>query len=521
MNFSNFPLVPWTMRSCYHEYIERSGGLLMSHSILHRLLPFGGSPRTRHCLPMPGYSSASNYLPRHSHSVGSNHVNGVMAIRHIRSLLLALVCLGDVSSVLAGQVQNSSITLPSDAAQNRGSVVNILATSYNSYLQFALPHDDLAPISESFVDSHNGWGASIVDALTMLFLIDQPDVFESAVNYTATIDFSMSNTDSTVSVFETTIRYMGSMLSAYELSGNAFPALITQAETLANKLSAAWVGSNAVPFGEVDFSSNQPSIATSNVAEAGTLTLEWSRLAEYTGNDIFRQLAENSVRLIANNPAPIPGIPAQGIDPSSGSPVGDFVTWGGGTDSYLEYLIKYARITNTDDNLFADTWSTAVDSSIRTLARTSTVGNFQYLADLNNGQISHVGSHLACFFAGNWLLGGKLTNNDTIVNFALAANDACWNTYASTATGIGPEAFGYISSDGDSGTSPSQSDLEFYDEHGFFILPGDSFYDMRPEVLESNFYAWRVTGDTKYYDRAVSAMNSFNEFLRAGVAYAP
>jgi hypothetical protein len=29
--------------------------------------------------------------------------------------------------------------------------------------------------------------------------------------------------------------------------------------------------------------------------------------------------------------------------------------------------------------------------------------------------------------------GGKLTNNDTIVNIGLQLTDACWNTYASTA----------------------------------------------------------------------------------------
>jgi Glycosyl hydrolase family 47 len=36
---------------------------------------------------------------------------------------------------------------------------------------------------------------------------------------------------------------------------------------------------------------------------------------------------------------------------------------------------------------------------------------------------------------------------------------------------------------------------------------------MRPEVLESNFYAWRVTGDAKYYDRAVKAFESLANYL--------
>ncbi len=40
------------------------------------------------------------------------------------------------------------------------------------------------------------------------------------------------------------------------------------------------------------------------------LTLEWATLSKYTGNDTYRALAEKSARQIANNPAPLPGLPA-------------------------------------------------------------------------------------------------------------------------------------------------------------------------------------------------------------------
>jgi mannosyl-oligosaccharide alpha-1,2-mannosidase len=112
----------------------------------------------------------------------------------------------------------------------------------------------------------------------------------------------------------------------------------------------------------------------------------------------------------------------------------------------------------------------------------------------------------------------------------LQLNDGCWNTYASDAyvfpslrsanphlahfrTGIGPEAFAYISADGayTGNGNPSAEQLAFYLEHGYYITAAD--YIQRPEVLESNFYAWRVTGDTKYLDRARSAVASFNKYL--------
>jgi len=178
-------------------------------------------------------------------------------------------------------------------------------------------------------------------------------------------------------------------------------------------------------------------------------------------------------------------------------------------------------LSNTEDNTFADSWLTAVDSSIKTLLKTSTVGNHVYLADYDDQKrIRHVGSYLACFHAGNWLLGGKLANNDTIVNIGLQLNDGCWNTYAGDATGIGPEEFAYISADGNftGDGDPSSDQLAFYQKRGYYIT--DPFYVQRSEVLESNFYAWRVTGNQTYLERARSAIKSFNRYLSTSTGFA-
>ncbi|KAF9494946.1 glycoside hydrolase family 47 protein [Pleurotus eryngii] len=432
------------------------------------------------------------------------------------------IALALASYSLAGTVQKPNLVLPGGSKQHRDAVTKIFVDSYEAYRTFAFGHDDLSPESQSFSDGRNGWGATIVDALPTMAIMGLKDFLAEGLNFSSHIDFSKSQTPDTVSVFETTIRYLGGLLSAYELSGQKFPVLVEKAKEVADKMAFAWVGDNKVPFGFVDFSTNTPTKATSNIAEAGTLALEWSTLSKYTGNDTYRRLAEGSLRQIASLPDPLPGLAAQGINPATGQSVGAFVTWGGGSDSYFEYLIKYARLSNTDDPVFADTWATAVDSSIKTLLRTSTVGNFTYLADFdNNKQIRHVGSHLACFHGGNWILGGKLLNNQTLVDIGLKLVDACINTYTSTATGIGPESFAYISADGSftgSSSRPTADQLAFNDKHGFYITGSD--YILRPEVLESNFYAWRVTGDTKYLDNAAAAIDSFNKFLPATVGFA-
>ncbi|KAJ6547673.1 seven-hairpin glycosidase [Mycena capillaripes] len=423
--------------------------------------------------------------------------------------------------VLGRKVQKPNLVLPDTASAHRDAVEKIFVTSYEAYRRFAFGHDDLQPESETWNDGRNGWGASICDAMTTMKIMGLDDFFAEAVNFTSVIDFSQSQTSDTVSVFETTIRYLGGLLSAYELSDQQYPALLDKARELGDKLAYAWVGDSDIPFGFLDFSTNTPVQDTSNIAEAGTLTLEWATLSKYTGNDTYRLLAEKAVKHIASLATPFPGLAVQGIDPSSGEFVDGFVSWGGGSDSYFEYLIKYGRLTNTNDTQFVDTWKTAVDSTIQHLLRNSTVGNHTYTSTFDSlaGLIHHTSSHLTCFHGGNWILGGQLLNNDTIVQYGLALVDACVNTYLSTATGIGPEGFAYIASDGNftSFPDPTEDDIAFYNEHGFYTIISD--YILRPEVLESNMYAWRVTGDPKYLDNAARAIDSFNQYLPATVGF--
>lgn len=91
-----------------------------------------------------------------------------------------------------------------------------------------------------------------------------------------------------------------------------------------------------------------------------------------------------------------------------------------------------------------------------------------------------------------------------------------------SSTGLGPEVFSWISPDGNftGGDPPTEADLEFYNENGFYVRNNASWYILRPEVLESNFHAWRVTGDEKYLDRALAGAQSLENFCKVNNAYA-
>jgi mannosyl-oligosaccharide alpha-1,2-mannosidase len=67
-----------------------------------------------------------------------------------------------------------------------------------------------------FCDSFNGWGVSIVDALDTLLLMDLRPQFTRAMEHVAAMNFSQTPKER-APFFETTIRYLGGLLSAYAL----------------------------------------------------------------------------------------------------------------------------------------------------------------------------------------------------------------------------------------------------------------------------------------------------------------
>ena len=65
----------------------------------------------------------------------------------------------------------------------------------------------------------------------------------------------------------------------------------------------------------------------------------------------------------------------------------------------MEYLIKFGRLTNFEDPIWATTWTNAVESSITHLIKQSSGGDKPYFLttyDSTNGNAYSMGD-LACF----------------------------------------------------------------------------------------------------------------------------
>ncbi|KAL3430845.1 glycosyl hydrolase family 47-domain-containing protein [Aspergillus tetrazonus] len=163
--------------------------------------------------------------------------------------------------------------------------------AWNGYKISAMGHDEVRPLRGGFKDTFNGWGATLVDALDTLWIMDLKEEFSMAVDYVKKIDFTTS-TKKEIPVFETTIRYLGGMLGAYDISGHKYDILLEKSVELADVLMDAFDTPNRMPTLYYKWSPEYASELRRGdfkavLAELGSLSLEFTRLAQLTKQDKY------------------------------------------------------------------------------------------------------------------------------------------------------------------------------------------------------------------------------------------
>ncbi|KAL8305682.1 hypothetical protein RB597_003573 [Gaeumannomyces tritici] len=458
-----------------------------------------------------------------------------MRLRHVASLLLGIAASGALTSPAPVRREVTYKPNPERAA----AVKKAFRRSWDGYYKYAFPHDSLKPISKSWDDDRNGWGASAIDALSTGLLMSEDDIVQQILDFVPTINFDTTKTE--VSLFETTIRYLGGLVSAYDLltdssgkykttNASTAKAVLAQAERLATNIKFAFDTPSGVPDNSIFLNPARLSGSQTNgIATIGTLVLEWTRLSDQTGNPVFGALAQKAESyLLDPKPAlgePFPGLLGLDVNVTTGLFVDGRGGWGGGSDSFYEYLIKMYLYDPERFAGYKDRWIVAADSSIKYLvSHPSTRPDLTFLAFYQNTTLRYVSQHLACFAGGNFILGGLTLSEQKYVDFGLELTKACRETYVQTATGIGPEVFRWQVA-GETTTNnpaPPAELAAFYGRSGFWISPGDGgggSYQLRPEAIESYYYAYRATGDPKYQEWAWEAFLAINATCAQGVGY--
>ncbi|KAJ5162557.1 Glycoside hydrolase family 47 [Penicillium coprophilum] len=439
----------------------------------------------------------------------------------ISSLSLPLAVLSLVGPAAAYPYPESEVVLrhDSDKQAKADAVKEAFQHAWNGYVKYAFPHDELHPVSNGYGDSRNGWGASAVDALSTAIIMGNREAVQKILDHIETIDFSKTKDE--VSLFETTIRYLGGHVdSAANLALNStqVDTLLIQSKKLGDVLKFAFDTPSGVPYNNLDIESKgNDGSRTNGLAVTGTLVLEWTRLSDLTGDEEYAQLSQKAQSYLLNpqpsSGEPFPGLVGSNINISNGHFTDSAVSWNGGDDSFYEYLIKMYVYDPKRFKSYKDRWVLAAESTIQHLqSHPAPRPEITWLASYNNGQYDLSSQHLTCFDGGSFILGGTVLARQDFIDFGLQLVDGCEATYNQTLTGIGPDSWGW-----DPKKVPSDQ-KDFYEKAGFYINSGA--YVLRPEVIESFYYAYRVTGNEIYRDWVWNGFKAINSTCRTGSGFA-
>jgi mannosyl-oligosaccharide alpha-1,2-mannosidase len=173
------------------------------------------------------------------------------------------------------------------------------------------------------------------------------DEFRDAIRVIDRIDFSSCALDE-INVFETTIRYLGGFLAAYDISGGEYPILIQKATEMGDMLYKAFDTPNRLPITRWKFKAAHEGVIQEApesilVSEIGSLTLEFTRLSQITGDIRYYDAVQRIMDIfeVQQDKTKLPGMWPVVVNAKDA----DFTAYGGFTiggmaDSLYEYLPK-------------------------------------------------------------------------------------------------------------------------------------------------------------------------------------
>jgi mannosidase alpha-like ER degradation enhancer 2 len=355
--------------------------------------------------------------------------------------------------------------------------------AWKGYRQYAWGHDELQPLSKSYRD---WYGTSLlmtpVDALDTMLLMGLKDEAKTDRDL---IDKQLSfDKDIYVKNFEITIRLLGGLLSSYQLTGD--PRLLALADDLGHRLLPAFNSPTGMPYVFVNLKTGAVKGVESNPAEIGSLLIEFGTLSKLTGKQVYYDKAKRALVEVYNRRSPI-GLVGSTINVETGKWIDPTSHISGGIDSYYEYLLKCSILFHDKD--CESTWKTSIAALNKYVADPTGSGLWYKQVNMNTGATvsTHYGA-LDAFFPAVLALSGDLDRAKALQE----SSYKMWTTF-----GVEPEELDY-------------STMKI-------TYPG---YELRPEIIESTYYLYYFTGDSRYLDMGSTFFDSLRKYCRTDVGYA-
>ncbi|KAF9235130.1 glycoside hydrolase family 47 protein [Melanogaster broomeanus] len=428
----------------------------------------------------------------------------------------------------------------------RDAVVEAFKHAWLAYERDAMGDDEYHPFSQkgSNLTKAGGIGYTVADSIDTMLIMGLHDEYERARAWVR--DEMSFDRDGNFNTFETTIRVLGGLLTAYHLSGGD-PIFLEKAQELGNRILPAFETPSGLPLSLINLHLQKGVADPDNngfvsTAEVATLQIELRYLSYLTDEDIYWEKVEAVMVVLRQAQLPH-GLASIFVDPNSGGYRTAAIRLGSRGDSYYEYLLKQYIQTNQTEEVYREMYDTAMTGIHNHLLQLSTSSNMLYTAELipEAGRQGELGwrlvpkqDHLVCFLGGSLMLGattsGAVVDHVSVPPLPHELSEqgkrdwltgvelikTCMATH-DTQTGLSPEIV-YFRTPGDGmdvqakGKAPS--DWFIKGSRPGAPPPFDARYILRPETVESLFIAFRLTGDTLYRDQGWAIFQAIEKHCR-------
>lgn len=394
--------------------------------------------------------------------------------------------------------------------------------------------DELTPLTGTGKNTFGGWAATLVDSLDTLWIMGLKTEFYDAAAAAATLDWSATE-DGAANLFETTIRHLGGLLSAYDLSGEL--ALLQKARELGEMLYVAFDTPNRLPGFWINFQDARDGRQVAGVhdpsASPGSLTLEMTRLSQLTDDPKFYDAADRVTQFLATvqNDTLLPGMWPVALDFQHEEARDNTFSLGALADSLYEYLPKMHALMGGVDTTYETLYRVASEVVAGNLLYRPMIpdknAGILFSGDLriNDGRRDFLSEsqHLTCFTGGMFALGGRLLEIDEHVKIGEQLARGCGWAYGSFPTGVMPEIFDVLPCET---LEPCEWDEERWRRDGDtrlakgFRHARDARYILRPEAIESIFIMYRITANPEWQELAWTMFEAIKAVTRTEFANA-
>ena len=391
--------------------------------------------------------------------------------------------------------------------ERRAAVKAAMKHAWGGYKKYAWGNDELSPLSKAGTN-WLGLGATIIDSLDTLWIMGMKSEFNEARDWVR-YQFNPA-VDINVSFFETTIRILGGLLSAYALSGDEI--FLGKARDLGDRLIRAVDPENALPYPLINLKTGVGSVSDTNnghlsLAEVGTVQLEFLYLSELTGDSSYGEKALQITDLIWEQNKDRKGLIPTCLRIKNGRSCSGSVKLGGAGDSYYEYLLKLYFFLGGKASSMARRYRTmfniAMNSFLDSLTQTSSPSGLTYVAEYEHGRTVHKMEHLVCFAGGALALAGAKAFDEQNAGYISTGKEitrTCHEFYTRMPSGLAPEMV----------TFSNGRDFRATQKHNL----------LRPETVESYFVLWRLTHEQKYRDWGWEMFRAFEKHCKTQAGYA-